>query len=235
MWPLVTIFTRTGSPFLKKSILFALAFLLLWIGTMMAKPAPDYFISKYDIMNLEFLRTRYTEINDGRPIQITGEFSSFKWIPPYQYQERLKALGFDPRDYNVVQISLKEKDDYHYSFPILLFHAGAGDLHELEQIHKGMKTTIYGHFYNLEKSEYALQADLVELSNVRYRVNIQGTPGYEIWGHDKAVVLDGRIAPTATTTPTVTPTAAPNLWQRVNNWVNPKETGTPTGTVTPGT
>ena len=81
---------------MKKLILFALAFLLLWVGTMTAKPAPDYFISKYDIMNLEFLRTRYTEINDGRPIQITGEFSALKWIPPYKYQERLKALVLDP-------------------------------------------------------------------------------------------------------------------------------------------
>ncbi len=201
---------------------------------MIAKPAPDYFISKYDIMNLDFLRTRYTEINNGRPIQITGQFSSFKWLPPYQYQERLKALGFDPKEYNVVQLSLEESDNFHYSFPLLLLHVGAGDLHELEQVTKGMKMVIYGRFYNLPKSEYAMQTDLIELANVRFRVNIQGTPGYEIWGHDRAILLDGRVSPTPTCTPSITPTPAPNLWQKVNNWVNPKETGTPTGTVTPG-
>ncbi|HVZ80889.1 MAG TPA: hypothetical protein VHE12_08830 [bacterium] len=220
---------------MKKLILTALAFLLLWVGSMTAKPAPDYFISKYDIMDLDFLRTHYTEINNGRPIQITGQFSSFKWLQPYHYQERLKELGFDPEHYNLVQLSLKEKDDYHYSFPILLLHRETGDLHELEEIAKDMKLVVYGHFYNMAKSEYAIQTDLIELQNARYRVNIKGTPGYEIWGHDRAILLDGRIPPTPTATPTVTPTPAPNLWQKVNNWINPKETGTPTGTVTPGT
>lgn len=221
---------------MKKLFLATLFFIvLLWTGSMLAKPAPDYFISRYDIMNLDFLRTHYTQINNGRLLQITGRFSSFKWLAPYRYEQRLKELGLRASDYNLVQITLKEADDFHYSFPVLLVRASTTDLQELEHISKGTKMVIYGKFYNVRKSEYAIDTDLIELANVRLRVNIQGTPGYENAGHDREILLDARVAPTATTTATVTPTPPPSLWQRVNNLVNPKETVTATGTVTPGT
>ncbi len=202
---------------------------------MIAKPAPDYYISNYESINLDFLRSHYLEINDGRLIQVTGHFSSYKWLSPYTYKERLNAIGDNVADYNLLQFTIEEKDDFHYSFPILLIHTSVGDLHELEQLQKGTKITIYGKFYNLKKSEYAIETDLIEMVNVMYRVNIQGTPSFENGGHDRQILLDARVSPTATTTPTVTPTPPPSLWQKITNVVNPKETITPTGTVTPGT
>ena len=149
--------------------------------------------------------------------------------------ERLSAIGYDVRNYNLLQFTLKEKDDFHYSFPILLVHTSVGELKELEQLTPGNNLTIYGKFYNLKKSEYAMEADILELENIKTRVNIQGTPFYANEGHDRQMLLDARVSPTATPTATVTPTPPPSLWQKVNNLVNPKETTTPTGTVTPGT
>ncbi len=220
---------------MKKIILSSLFLVLVLTGSMIAKPAADYYISNYESMDLDFLRSHYTEIDNGRPIQVTGHFSSYKWLSPYAYKERLNAIGDNIRDYNLLQFTIEEKDDFHYSFPILLIHSSIGDLHELEQLKKGTKIIVYGKFYNLKKSDYAIETDLIEMANVMTRVNIQGTPSFENGGHDREILLDARVSPTATDTPTITPTPAPNLWQKINNLVNPKETITPTGTVTPGT
>ena len=204
---------------MKKILFLSLLMVLITSVVVVAKPAPDYFISNYDIMDLDFLRTNYTDINNKRPIQIDGYFKSYHWKSPFIYRERLKAIGFDINNYNVVELELKEKDDFHYSFPILLFHTEAGDLHELESLTPGERVVIYGQFYNLKKSEYAMFVDLIET--------------VQKGGHDRDILIDSRIPFTPTPSPTVTPTPGPNLWQKVNNYINPKETGTPTGTVTP--
>ncbi|HTC20326.1 MAG TPA: hypothetical protein VK859_05745 [bacterium] len=220
---------------MKKLILSSLFLVLLLTSSMIAKPAPDYYISNYESMDLDFLRSHYTEIDNGRLIQITGHFSSYKWLSPYAYKERLSAIGDDIKDYNILQFTIEENDDFHYSFPILMIHASVGDLHELDQLQKGTKIVIYGKFYNLKKSDYAIETDLIEMDNVMTRFNIQGTPSFENGGHDRELLLDARVSPTATVTPTITPTPPPSLWQKISNVVNPKETITPTGTVTPGT
>jgi hypothetical protein len=220
----------------KKILLWAFFLALLSAGSIIvATPAPDYFISNYEIMDLDFLRTHYTEINDGRPMQITGRFMSYKWLQPYMYEERLRSIGYNVHDYNLLQFTLKEKDDFHYSFPILLVHSSVGDLHELDQLSKGLKLVVFGKFYNLKKSEFALEADLIEVADAEKRINLVGTPVFEDGGHDREILLDARVAPTPTETPTVTPTPPPSLWQKISNTINPKETITPTGTVTPGT
>ena len=210
-----------------------LAFLLL-TGTLVAQSTSRAFISNYEAMDLDFLRSRYFEINDARPIRIEAEFSSFQWLKPYEYKTRLSQIGLDPAAYNIIQMTLKEKDDYHYSFPILLFHTESGDLHELDQLYKGLPIVIYGRFHNLQKSEYAIEVDLLEAVNVSTHVDAVGTPVLKIGGHDRVLLLDGLISPTVTPSPTITSTPAPSLWQKVNNLVNPKETGTPTESVTPG-
>ncbi len=203
-----------------KKIYFTALFVLLAAGSLLlAKPAEDYFISNYDIMDLDFLRTRYTEINNWRPIQIDGLFTSLKWIPPYQYKERLTSIGFDVSQYHVLQFTLKEKDDFHYSFPILLFKTKAGDLAELDQLATGERMVVYGRFFNLKKSEYALEVDLIET--------------VKKGGHDRRVLVDARVAPTFTPTATITNTPGPNIWKKFMDKVNPKETATPTGTITP--
>src|SRR5579885_1202664 len=147
-------------------------------GMLAAKPAPDDYISQYDIMDLDFLRSHYTEINNGRPIQVTGYFSSLKWLQPYEYKYRLSPLGLDVENYNPIQMTLKEKDDFHYSFPILLFHSQAGDLHELKDLTEGEEVVIYGNFFKLKKSEYAIEVGLIETVN-------KG-------GHDRDILLDAR-------------------------------------------
>ena len=180
---------------------------------------PDYYISNYEIMDLDFLRTHYTEINNGRPIRLDSHFVSYKWKSPYTFRERLKTITLDINQYNVLEFELKENDDVHYSFPVLLFHTQAGDLHELSQLSSGDRIIVYGKFYNLKKSEYAIEVDLIET--------------VKKGGHVQGVIIDSRIPPTPTPTPTVTPTPGPNLWQKINSVINPKETPSPTGTVTP--
>jgi hypothetical protein len=224
-----------------KKIYFSAALLLLLAAGLAAKPAPDYYLAKYELMDLDFLRTHYFEINNGRQIQFEGRFSSFKWIPPFQYKERLGAIGFNVNQYHLLQFTLKEieggmpvdlsmGDNVHYSFPILMFHTQAGDLTEFDQLNKGDRVVIYGRFYNLKKSEYVIEADLFET--------------IKKGGHDRDLLLDSRVAPTPTPTPTVTPTPGPNVlvktgrftagvWKKVSNMVNAKETVTPTGSVTP--
>lgn len=204
---------------MKKFYIFILAFNLTLGSFLMAKPANDFYISNYEIIDLDFLRTHYLEIENGRPIQFEAYFSSYKWLKPFDYKERLGLIGFNSNDYNLLQMTLKEKDDFHFSFPILLFHSQVGELREFEQLTKGERVKVFGRFFKLKKSEYAIEADVIET--------------IQKGGHDRALLVDGRLTPTLTPTETVTNTPGPNLWQRINNAVNPKETATPTGTVTP--
>ncbi len=171
------------------------------------------------MVNLDFLRTHYQEINNGRSIQIDANFLNLKWKSPFEYRERLKEIGLNVNKYNVIEFTLKEKDNVHYSFPNLLFHTESGDLHELSSLVKGERIIVYGKFYKLKKSEYVIDVDLME-------VILKG-------GHNRNFLIDSRIAPTPTSVPTSTPTPGLNLWQKLNNFVNPKETPTITGTVTP--
>ncbi len=210
---------RWRSGFLKKLYISALFSILLSGSILLAKPAEDYYISNYDIINLDFLRTHYNEINSGRAIQFDGTFTSLNWIAPYQYKERLADIGFDVNQYHVLQFSLKEKDDYHYGFPILLFKTQAGDLTELDQLSAGERITLYGKFHKLKKSEYAIEVDILET--------------VKKGGHDRQILVDARVAPTLTPTPTITNTPGPNLFQKMYYKINPKETATPTGTITP--
>ena len=220
---------------MKKAAFFTAFSIILLAGSLIAQSVSREFISKYETMDLDFLRSHYTEINNGRPIKIEGDFSSFHWLEPYEYKSRLSRIGLDVRNYNLVQMSLKETDDFHYSFPILLFHIGSGDLHELDELAKGIRVALYGKFLKLKDSEYALEVDVLEVANVSIRVDAVGTPVLRTGGHDRLILLDGRVSPSPTPTPTVTPTPQPSLWQKVTNMVNPKETITPTGTITPGT
>jgi hypothetical protein len=218
---------------------------LLFFGTNVAKPAEnepanDEYVSKYEHIRLDFLRTHYLEVNNGRPIQITGYFSSYQWMPPFQYKERLQDIGLNPDRFNVLQFSLREIDPFfgmvhadspdgkntighssiHYSFPLLLFQTQAGELQELDQLKQGDRLIIYGNFYNMKKSEYAIEVHLVET--------------VKKGGHDREILIDSRVPPTPTPTATITPTPGPNLWQKLTNMVNPKETATPIVTTTPG-
>lgn len=203
---------------MKKFYLGALI-VLLAAGTIVARPIPDEYVSHYSDIDLDFIRTHYLSINNGRPIRIDGAFNSYTWLKPYKYKQSLQDIGFDVEKYNLVQFSIKEKDDFHYSFPILFFHSEAGDLTELEQLKKGERVAIYGRFYNVKKSEWAMEVDLVET--------------IQKGGHDRDVLINGLVDPTLTPTPTFTFTPGPNLFQKVNNLINPKESPTPTGTITP--
>ena len=210
--------TSPGSSPLKKFYLGALL-VLLATGSIVARPVPDEFVSHYNDMDLDFLRTHYLSINNGRSLRIEGTFSDATWLQPFKYKQALHDIGFDVDKYNLIQLSIKEKDDFHYSFPILFFHREAGDLTELDQLKKGERVAIYGRFYNLKKSEYAFEVDLVET--------------IQKGGHDRDILINGLVDPTLTPTPTFTNTPGPNLFQRVNNLINPKESPTPTGTITP--
>lgn len=203
-----------------KKLCFLVLLCLLATGSfLLAKPSEDYYVPKYEIMDMDFLRTHYNEINDWRDIHIEGLFKSFKWIPPYQYKERLKGIGFNVDQYHVLQFTLKEKDDFHYGFPILLFKTQAGDLNELDQLTVGDHIALYGRFFNLQKSEYAMEVDILET--------------VKKGGHDRRILVDARVAPTFTPTATITNTPGPNIFQKLMEKVNPKETATPTGTLTP--
>lgn len=204
---------------MKKPYLLTLSILLL-AGSIIANPIAPNVINNYNDIDLDFVRTRYFEINNWRPIHIEGSFKSLKWIPPYQYKERLKTIGFDVNEYHVLQFTMKEKDDFHYAFPILLFKTKSGDLTELDRLTEDEHIGVYGRFFNLKKSEYAIEVDMLETIN-------KG-------GHDRDILLNAMVPPTFTPTATVTNTPGPNLFQKIGNWVNPKETATPTGTTTPG-
>ncbi len=204
--------------FLKK--LCFLTLLLMTIPLLIRAQAPgDYYFANYEIIDLDFLRTQYYKINDGRPIQFEGYFKSKTWLEPFAYKERLRLIGFDVDKYNLVQFGLKEKDGYHYTFPVLMFHSLTGDLKELDQLAEGDRIVIYGRFYNLKKADFALEVDAIDT--------------IKKGGHAQAMLIDGRISPTPTPSPTPTDTPGPTVWQKISNLVSPKETATVTGTVTP--
>jgi hypothetical protein len=193
--------------------------LLLTAGALVAMPPAELNVNDYEIMDLDFLRTRYTEIDNGRSLQTEGTFQSLKWLKPYEYREILRAVDFDVREFHLLQFTIKHKDDFHYVYPILLFHVASGELTELEGLQKGDGVRIFGRFYNLRGSEFMINVDALK----RIRKG----------GHSQVLLLDSRVSPTPTQTPTVTSTPGPNLWQRLREKVDPKETPTPTGTITP--
>src|SRR5579883_1138625 len=90
----------------KKAALSTTLAILLLAGTLIAQSAPRDFISNYETMDLDFLRSHYMEIDNGRPIKIEGSFSSYQWLQPYQYQSRLSRIGLDARNYNLVQMTI---------------------------------------------------------------------------------------------------------------------------------
>jgi hypothetical protein len=191
----------------------------LLAGAFVAMAAKDHYISNYEVIDLDFLRTHYTEIENGRVIQFDAYFSSYKWLQPYELKQRLSLVGLNIKQYNAIQMSLKQKDDLHYSFPILLFQADAGELKELEQLTKGVRVKIFGKFFKLKDSEYAIETDLIET--------------IKKGGHEQSLLIDARMTPTFTPTFTFTSTPGLSLFQKINNMVNPKETITPTSTATP--
>jgi hypothetical protein len=204
-----------------KTLFLALCFLgaaFTAFGASQGSPDPYYF-SNYREMDLEFLRSHYTEINNGRAIQIDARFLDFKWKSPFQYQEALNLDGLDVNRYHVLQFTLKEKDDFHYPlyvFPVFLFPVHAGDLEDLQGLSSNQRIAVYGRFYNLKNSEFAIAVDVIETIN-------KG-------GHDRTVLLDTRLAPTPTPADIPTPTPGPGIWKRLKSMMNP--TPTPTGTVT---
>ena len=216
-----------------KKLCFLTLLLLTFPLFVHAQNPGDYYFANYDIINLDFLRTRYFEIDNGRSIQFEGYFKSKTWLEPFAYKERLHLISFDVDRYNLVQFSLKENDGYHYAFPILMFHSLTGDLKELDQLAEGDHIVVYGRFYNLKKADFAIEVDAIDKFKAN-RVNVKGeTYGVDTGGHDRTMLLDGRVSPTPTPSATPTDTPGPTLWQKVNNMVNPKETATVTGTVTP--
>jgi hypothetical protein len=182
-----------------------------------ADPTPDFYFTQYEITNFDFLRQYYYEVENGRMIQSEGSFSSLAWKKPFEYREKLKAVGINVDQYNLVKFNIKEKDDVHYSFPLLLFPTQAGDLNELNQLRPGERIAIYGKFFDLDKDDYAIVVHVIET--------------VQKGGHDRDILIDARIQPTPTPTPSPTPTPGPTLWDKMKNAVNPKEE--PTGTVTP--
>jgi hypothetical protein len=203
---------------MKKFLFFAL---LAWTALpLAAKPAPDFYFEGYENVPLPFLREHYTDLENGRPIKFDGWYKSHEWMPLYQYQQQLKDSGLSIREFNVVKFSFKEDvDSIHYSFPILLFRALKGDVSEFKGMAEGTHMAVYGRFFNLKNNEWAVAVDTVEV--------------IERDGLDKHLISDYRMAPTPTPTATVTPTPGPSMLQQLWNKVNPKESATPSGTITP--
>jgi hypothetical protein len=201
---------------LRLPILFVLA---LSAAASVARPAPDLYFTHYTRTELWFLNQHYTEIENGRMIRIEGVYQGHEWKKPFAFRERMKAIDKDVRNYNVLQMSLRELDGVNYAFPILLVWTEKGALPELETLHKGQRVALYGHFYNLKASEYALELHVLET--------------VDKGGRQVDVLLDGRMPATPTPTVTPTPTPGPSLWKRVQKRLKIGATPQPTGTVTP--
>jgi hypothetical protein len=202
-----------------KKFLFSLL-LAMTALPLAAKQAPDFYFEGYENVPLSFLREHYTDLENGRHIKFEGLYKSHEWLPLYQYQQQLKSAGLSIQEFNVVKFSFKEgSDTIHYSFPILLFRAIKGDVSEFKGLAEGTHLAFYGTFYNLKNNEWVLVVDTAE---------VIGRGGIE-----KSLIGDYRMAPTPTPTATVTPTPGPNVFQRLWSKVNPKESPTPSGTVTP--
>jgi hypothetical protein len=205
----------------KKTLLVLVAVLVGPVLWVLAENQEDLFFTHYEDIRLGFLRTQYTKINDGRPIRVEGYFKGIHWKSPVAYRERLNELGLNIDKYNVLEMSLRELDNVHFAFPILLVQTQIGDLHEINSLVDGQKVALYGKYFKLNKSEYGIELDVLE-----------GTSPSR-GSHDVGIVLDARVAPSPTMTPTVTATPQPSFFQRVGNWINPKETTTPNPSETP--
>lgn len=197
----------------------ALAFMAA--PALFAKAAPDFYFEGYEKVELSFLRENYNLIENGRRIRFEGWYVDNQWQPLYTYQARLKEIGLNNREFNVIKFSLKEQpsDDIRYSFPILLFRAALGDQSELKGLRPGQHLALYGTYFKLPQSEWSLVVDVVESID-------QG-------GFEHSLVSDYRMAATFTPTPSPTPTPGPSWIKRTWAKINPQETATPTGTITP--
>lgn len=194
-------------------------FLILLTSLASAKAEPDFYFTQYTPTEIWFLKQHYQEIENGRMIRLDGLYQSHEWKKPYAYHERLKAIDRNVKDYNILQISLREWEGVRYAFPILLVSAEKGSLSELDALKKGQRVALYGYFFNLKNSEYALELHVMETI---------GKGGSQI-----KLLLDSRLPPTPTPTITPTPTPAPSLWKKVQKWTKIRQTPEPTGTVTP--
>jgi len=201
-----------------KPILALLACLTALPLALLADPTPDFYFTQYEVTNFDFLRQYYYEVENGRMIQSEGSFTSYEWKKPYEFREKLKAVGLNVDQYNLVKFSIQEKDGLHYAFPLLLFPVQTGDLSELQSLKPGERIALYGKFFDLDKADYAIVVHVMET--------------VQKGGHDRQILIDARVAPTPTPTCTPTPTPGPTLWDKLKSMANPTEV--PTGTVTPG-
>ena len=192
--------------------------LLAGVAPLIAELDPES-ILKYQDIHMDFLRAHYTEIDNGRMIRVETNYQTLKWLSPFEYKEQLNLIGFNVNNYHILRFTVKENDaldnNFRYVFPLLLFPTRSGDLQEFQDLVEGDRIAIYGRFYNLKKSEFAIAVDAIE--TIR-----KG-------GHDRNVLIDTRVPPTPTPAMTFTPTPGPGPWQRLKAWMNPA----PTGTVTP--
>jgi hypothetical protein len=184
-----------------------------------AKAEPDFYFTNYAFTKIEFLNQNYTEIENGRMIRIDGIYQNHEWKKPYAYRERLKAIGKDIRNYNILQFSIREADGVNYSFPIVLVWLEKGFLPELNDLKKGRRVALYGQFYYLKDSDYALELHVLET--------------IDKGGRKVEMLLDGRMPPTPTPTVIPSPTPGPSLWKRIQKKLKLRETPQPAGTVTP--
>ncbi len=196
--------------------LFLLFILGVSTSALLAVTPPDFYFTKYTLTELWFLNQHYTEIENNRLIRIEGLYQDHQWKKPYAYQESLKALGLNIRDYNVLQFSIRETGGVNFAFPLVLVWAEKGALPELTNLQKGRKIALYGRFLNLKDSEFAIELHVMET--------------IDKGGRQVQVLLDTRMPPTPTPTITPTPTPGPNLWQKLQKKLKSVQAQ---GTVTP--
>jgi hypothetical protein len=180
---------------------------------------PKIYVDDYAIFPLPLLNRNYEKIPHGTSIQFNAYFHSYHWEQPFKYIERLKVFHMDAENFNFIQMVLKNSiRGLRYYFPILMFNSAMGHLHQLRKLKPKEGITVYGKFYNLPDSEYAILVDVIET--------------FQNGGNNRKKLLDFRLPLTPTPTCTVTPTPGPSLWQRILNHLHPP-TATPTPTVTP--
>jgi hypothetical protein len=206
------------SKFLK---VFILALLATPIPQAFSKPAADFYFEGYEPVKLSYVREYYDKIEDGRRIRVEGWFKSYEWHKLYEYQQKLKGVGLNHKEFQVVKLALREDgpQDVRYSFPVLLCRAAKGDTSELKNMKVGQKLAVYGTFFNLRDSDWALVVDVVE--------------AIDRGGFEKYLISDYRVPSTPTPTATPTPTPGLGLFTVLMNKINPKESPTPTGTWNP--
>ena len=96
--PLTT--SPCGGKKVKKTFYTVAICCCLLIGSLTAKAAKDHYISNYEVIDLDFLRTHYTEIENGRVMQFEAYFSEYKWLQPYKLKHRLSLVGLNIKQYN---------------------------------------------------------------------------------------------------------------------------------------